>query len=216
LDINKIYVFLSKINNKMEKQIKDYLASLKWDGVGRIGSMFHDYLGAMPSYYNRYVAVTLLIDAIDRVFNPGCSMKDVVILHGPQDCGKSTFVQKLSKGWYSNQLNIKNNVQNLEILQNSWIVELADIDVTKMQHVKDFVFKKQDTYKDSNDDLIYYYDRIFIPIITTNMDDWNASLSHRYSYVKCGIESYKISELTEDIVDQIWAEAVETHRQFYA
>lgn len=70
--------------------IKQYLNSLAYDG--------HDYIGELCSYFqaDQYFEVWLrrwLIMAIARVV--ACAQCPVLVLDGPQNCGKSKFVQWL-------------------------------------------------------------------------------------------------------------------------
>ena len=71
--------------------IKEYLETLKWDGIKRIDTAFADYFGAKPSKYNAMCMRLILLGAIERIYEPGCKFDCMVILKGAQGLGKSTF-----------------------------------------------------------------------------------------------------------------------------
>lgn len=60
----------SVANEHKYHPIKDYLNSLKWDGIKRADTAFADYFGADYSDYNSMCLRLILFAAIERVFNP--------------------------------------------------------------------------------------------------------------------------------------------------
>jgi len=87
--------------------IKEYLNSLKWDGIKRADTAFADYFGAEPSDYHAMCIRLILFAAIERVFNPGCKFDNMVILKGAQGLGKSTFFRIMCDDnieWYQEDL----------------------------------------------------------------------------------------------------------------
>ena len=54
----------------------------------------------------------------------------MLVLNGPQGCGKSTFFAKLGKEWYSDSLTIsdmKDGKTAAEKLQGYWLLELGEL-----------------------------------------------------------------------------------------
>ena len=60
--------------------IRDYLNSLKWDGVTRIGELFPRYLGSVRSDYTTEATRLFLLGAIERVFHPGIKFDTMICL----------------------------------------------------------------------------------------------------------------------------------------
>src|SRR5262249_12366479 len=51
--------------------VREYLASLKWDGTERIDSWLSLYLGVSPSEYSAAVGARWLVSAVARIYQPG-------------------------------------------------------------------------------------------------------------------------------------------------
>lgn len=85
----------------MRHPVREYLLSLKWDGVARADTIFIDYLGAEDTEYTRTVTRKALIGAVARIMRPGCKHDHILVLVGPQGCRKSTTLAKLGKSWFS-------------------------------------------------------------------------------------------------------------------
>lgn len=77
--------------------VKDYLESLKWDGVSRVDTLLSDYLGAVDSVYSRAVMRKSLCAAVARAIVGGVKYDYMPILAGPQGIGKSTFLSALGR-----------------------------------------------------------------------------------------------------------------------
>ena len=80
--------------------IKDYFDTITWDGTPRINTLLTDYMGAEDSIYTRAVMRKTLVAAVARIYKPGIKFDSVLVLNGPQGCGKSTFFEKLGRKWY--------------------------------------------------------------------------------------------------------------------
>lgn len=76
--------------------IRDYLRSLKWDGVSRVRYALHHFLGAEVSDYNEACLKVFMLGAVKRIFEPGCKFELMLVLTGGQGAGKSTFLRFLA------------------------------------------------------------------------------------------------------------------------
>ncbi len=56
-----------------------------------------DYMGADDTPYVRAVTRKTLVAAVARIHEPGVKFDSVLVLNGPQGCGKSTFFSKLGR-----------------------------------------------------------------------------------------------------------------------
>ena len=79
-------------------EVADYLNSLEWDGVLRLDTLFIDYLGAQDTEYVRTVTRKAFTAAVARAMRPGTKFDEMTVLSGPQGIGKSTLLDKMSKG----------------------------------------------------------------------------------------------------------------------
>ncbi|MBY2243395.1 virulence-associated E family protein, partial [Clostridioides difficile] len=130
--------------------IKDYLNSLKWDGIKRVDTLLIDYLGAEDNHYTRTIIRKVLVAAVARVFNPGIKFDNMMVLSGPQGMGKSTFIKKLGGDWYSDSLTTVQGKEAYEQLQGVWLLEMGEMMATKkadIEAVKHFLSKSEDIYR---------------------------------------------------------------------
>jgi predicted P-loop ATPase len=84
--------------------IKDFFASLRWDGVKRVDTWLVDYLRADSSEYIAGVGRMLLLSIVARVYRPGCQQDHVAVFEGEQGTGKSTACKILGLDWFSDSL----------------------------------------------------------------------------------------------------------------
>ena len=70
--------------------IVDYLNSLEWDGLERIGEWLSTYLGAQDTVLNRAIGRIALIAQVRRAKSPGCKFDQIIVLESPEGKDKST------------------------------------------------------------------------------------------------------------------------------
>ena len=61
-----------------------------WDGQARLDQWLITYLGVADSPYARAVGRAWMVQAVARVYRPGCKADHALILEGPQGAFKST------------------------------------------------------------------------------------------------------------------------------
>ena len=110
--------------------VKDYLDSLKWDGIPRLDTWLSVYAGAADSEYTQAVGRIHLVAAVRRVRQPGCKYDTMLIFVGKQGIGKSTAVGILAKKpqWFLADMNLSNDPKRIiEDLMGKWIIECAEM-----------------------------------------------------------------------------------------
>lgn len=200
----------------------DYLNSLTWDGKERIETMFIDWLGAKDTPLTREMTKKWLIAAVKRIFEPGCKFDNMIVLKGPQGGGKSTICYRLAHGFYNEHINIDEPKNYVEIISRSWIVcfdELAGISRKDLSAIKSFLSKQSETVRLAFMHNPQTYKRHCIFIGSTNEEnflrDYTASIERRFWVIECTFDNTKNivgEKFTEDVVNQIWAEAVFNYR----
>ena len=157
--------------------IRDFLKALpEWDGIERIDRLFTDYFGTEDNRYVRAVARKVLCAAITRVQKPGIKFDYIVVLNGPQGIGKSTFISKLGREWYSDSLNLSdmNDKTAAEKLQGYWIMEIGELAGMKkadIDKVKAFISRQDDKYRASFGRRVTPHPRQCIFFGTTNSEN---------------------------------------------
>ena len=200
--------------------LTEFLDSLVWDGNRRIPTMFSDFLGASNSELYSAMSKIWMKAAVMRAYEPGCKFDNIIILSGPQGIGKSNFCEKLAiqPEWYCENVQIGDKDGLLQ-LRNSWIInmdEITSLNKKDAATAKNFITSTSDKCRPPYGRLPMTYKRHCIFIGTTNeetfLKDTTAVTERRYWVVRCSgtrkdsVERFK--ELTPDVVEQLWAEAV--------
>jgi predicted P-loop ATPase len=69
--------------------VRDYLNSLRWDGVPRLEIWPVTHLGAHHTPLSRAFGALWMISAVARIMKPGCKADHMLFLEGPQGANKS-------------------------------------------------------------------------------------------------------------------------------
>lgn len=194
--------------------VKDYLNSQEWDGTERIERLLIDYLGAEDSNYTRVVTRMTLVAAVARVFEPGCKYDYMLTLVGPQGIGKSMVFNKLGGAWFSDSLTSVNGKEAYEALHGVWIMEMGELAAmrkSEVEAIKQFLTKQVDRYRVAYGKRPEEFPRQCIFIGTTNEPEFlrDRTGNRRFLPVPVtGGTKKNWTNLTPEIVGQLWAEAV--------
>ena len=198
-------------------EVQDYLKGLKdkWDGAPRLDTLFVDYLGAKNTAYNRAVTRKAFVAAVARAMNPGCKFDNMIILSGPQGIGKSTLLDKMSRGWFNDSIRTFEGKEASELLQGVWLVEVSELDAfrrTDVSRIKQFLSLRADRFRAAYGRNVKEIPRSCVFFGTTNATDFlqDTTGNRRFWPIDTGEVRKKKSvwrELDAE-ADQIWAEAV--------
>ena len=196
--------------------VKNYLLGQngKWDGVPRLDTLFVDYLGAKDTAYNRAVTRKAFVAAVARAMNPGCKYDNMVILSGPQGIGKSTLLDKMSRGWFNDSIRTFEGKEASELLQGVWIVEVSELDAfrrTDVSRIKQFLSLRADRFRAAYGRNVKELPRTCIFFGTTNTSEFlqDTTGNRRFWPIDTG-EQENTKNVWQDLeneVDQLWAEA---------
>lgn len=195
--------------------VQTYLNGLVWDGVERLDTLFVDYLGAEDSDYTRAVTRKSFVAAVARAMQPGTKFDQMVIISGPQGIGKSTILDKMSRGWFNDSIRTFEGKEASELLQGVWIVEVAELDAfrrTDVSRIKQFISQRADRFRAAYGRHVKEMPRCCVFFGTTNSEEYltDRTGNRRFWPVNAGVERATKS-VWQDLpneVDQLWAEAV--------
>ncbi len=195
--------------------VQDYINGLKWDGVPRLDTLFIDYLGAEDNEYNRIVCRKMFTAAIARAMLPGCKFDCMLILCGRQGLGKSTLIDKMSRGFYNDSIRTFEGKDASELLQGVWLVEVAELDAFRRSDVaciKQFLSLRADRYRAAYGRHVKELPRCCVFFGTCNQTDFlqDTTGNRRFWPVDVGIvprQKSVFDDLTDDVIAQVWAEA---------
>lgn len=195
--------------------ITDYLNGLTWDGVPRLDTILIDYLGAVDDSYTRAVSRKAFTAAVNRAMVPGCKFDNMLILCGPQGIGKSTLLDKMSRGWFNDNIRTFEGKEASELLPGVWIVEVAELDAFKksdVSRIKQFLSLRVDRYRAAYGRNMSEFQRRCVFFGTCNQMDFLQDITgnRRFWPVDVGINARQKlvwKDLDGQTIDQIWAEA---------
>lgn len=210
-----------EIEKKKFHPIIKYIKSLQWDGIPRVNTLLIDYFGAEDNAYTRAAIRKMLCAAVTRVFHPGTKFDTALILVGPQATYKSTFVKKLGKSWFSDTFTTVQGKESFEQIQGAWLVEIAELSGLKkaeVETIKHYISKCEDSFRPAYGRTIETYKRQCVFFGTTNSKDFLRDPTGNRRFLPIDVRPEYATknvakELTDEEIDQIWAEAYEMYKQ---
>lgn len=215
----------AKLNDAIEQvssdnafhPIKLYLESLTWDGVPRIDTFLVDYMGAEDNAYTREAFRKMLLAAVTRIYEPGRKFDTALVFYSEQGVGKSTLIQRLSKGWFNDSLTSLSGKESYEAIQFAWLVELAELSALRksdVEAVKNFISKREDTYRGAYARRVKTHKRQCVFFGSTNDDEFLKDATGNRRFFPVEVKRTRKTRLIfepefDAIVDQLWAEAME-------
>lgn len=200
---------------------KDYFEKLIWDKIPRLHTWLTYYLGVErpddPNFfsYTKAVGAKWLIASVKRIYEPGCQFRNVLILEGTQNIGKSKAFSTLAtiggERYFIDGFVQFNNKDSLMQLQGKLIFEMAELASFKRaesEDVKAFLTRQIDEYRPPYGRIVVSRPRMFIIGGSVNPSGGyfkDPTGNERYWPVKCG--NIDIEALERDR-EQLWAEAV--------
>ena len=199
---------------------KSWLKALpKWDGTGRLAKLLPDCLGAADDPLTRWAGAYLTLGAVQRTYDPGCLLREIPILIGPQRAGKSQLLSNLlppeHPDWFSDSVCVSDPSQKrIESMLGRVIVELSELTGfrrAELESLKAFISRRDD----GATRLAYRRDpelalRRFILVGTSNDVEClpaDPSGNTRFVPIQCGAGSHVEPYLAERR-DQLWAEGL--------
>lgn len=192
--------------------IKNQIIAVCWDEIPRAESFFIDVLGVEDNVYNRECTRKWLLASLTRLFDNGVKFDEMIILQGGQGIGKSTTLQRLSLGYYTDITEKISDEVTFKVMR-TWLVELSELSTMMktdsdsfkawISATKDTVRKKYST--DPND-----YPRTFTVLGTTNNKEVlkDRTGNRRYWLMYCDKDKIKntIWNIDNNYILQLWSE----------
>lgn len=200
--------------------VKDYLSSLKWDGVERLDKLIIDYIGAEDNALTRAMTRKHFTAAVTRIYEPGRKYDYCLTLTGPEGAGKSTLLDKMGGEWFNDSIVTMEGKEGMESLRNTWVAELgelAGIKRSEVETVKSFLSRRIDIYRAAYAHRKVPRPRQCVFCGTTNEIEFlkGDNGNRRFWVVEVDPTLRKIKQwqqALDDDRDQLWAEAVQRYK----
>mgnify|MGYP002295184053 CR=1 FL=1 len=213
-------------NSRAYHPICEYLEQLEWDGQERIRYVLQRYMGADASDFVYEVVKHFLMEALSRIYRPGCKADEMLCLVGQQGAGKSTFFRflALNDDWFSDDLKQLNDSKIYEHLRGHWIMEMSEMIATanakSIEEIKSFLSRQKEVYKIPYE--THPEDRLRQCVFggTSNALDFlplDRSGNRRFLPVMVYPERAEVHILDDEAasrayIEQVWAEAMTTYK----
>lgn len=190
--------------------VRQYLESLKWDGVERLQRWPADYLGAADTALNATFGALWMISAVARVMKPGCKADHMLILEGPQGMKKSSALKALTGAeWFTDELAEIGSKDAAQQLRGVWVIEIAELDAigrAEVSRIKAFLSRAVDRYRPPYERYPVEVPRECVFAGSINPETYlrDDSGNRRFWPIRCGTIDLKGLERARD---QLWAEA---------
>lgn len=193
--------------------VRDWLASLEWDGVERLGSLMYEGFGASETPYSQAVGRCWLVGMVARVMVPGCKFDNVPVFEGPQGIRKSTALAIIGGPWFleSNENPLRNRKDFLLSTQGKWLIEIPEIDKIggrygSLEDLTGMITIRVDNYRVPYGATTQDYPRQCVFTGTANRSQWQPDETggRRYWPIRCGQIN---TEWLEESRSQLFAEA---------
>ena len=120
-----------------DKEVDPFIAWVEslpaWDGTERIDFLLTTLFEAQATSINMWASRYPFVGAIQRGYDPGCQLREMPILIGRQNMGKSAFIKHLLPAparelWYSDNIDVSAKYQErVEALLGPVFVEFAEL-----------------------------------------------------------------------------------------
>lgn len=166
--------------------------------------------------------------AINITHGPGCMVKQMVVLQGRSNLGKSSLIQALSpdRSWVSEEhIDFSDTKKAIEVLAGKWLGEYPEFDQAlkwraSAQQCKQFISKHKDKFRPAYARHAVDVERQFAifgtmnPLAVLNDDSVRGEIS-RFLVVSCGVGWDKNRSIDTHAIaqerDLIWAAAVKLY-----
>jgi predicted P-loop ATPase len=210
-------VLLAALEKKVHP-IRDYIDSVKWDGLPRLEEWLIQAAGADDNPYERKVSKSTIMQAVNRAYNPGCQADYILVLEGVQGIGKTSLIKILAGEYYGDLTVDPHAKDTIDSMKGKWMIELSEMEVTRRadaQALKAFITRATDSVRLAYARRSIDYKRQSIFIGSINPDATNEYLADQTGNRRFWPVTMRFlnRELLHSLRDQLFAEALVRLRQ---
>lgn len=157
-----------------------------------------------------------LISAVARAYRPGCFVKGALVLQGPQNAGKTTFLRIMFGDDYRVSLNgdLSDDKTIGEKLAGAWVAEIEEAHAVKRTDkdaLKRFISSQKDKYRPAYGRHSIEQERTSVIAITTNQTEFLDDETGNVRFYCLRVTSIDLVAV-ERLRDQVWAEARDAYK----
>lgn len=209
---------------KKYNPVKNYMEQAKraWDGKERLKTVFNYWLGAEVNETTETIAKVFFTSAVAKVYEPLTKVDTVLDLVGGQGVGKTSFLAKIARGWYTSNAISFTDKDSYNVMLKALIVNDDEMTASKrmnFEETKSFISKTVLEFRKSYDRRGSTYAKNFVIARTTNNIEYlkDNTGDRRFMPILVNHEEQKKHpmQMTEEDIIQIWGEAVTLYKNGY-
>ncbi|MQS43962.1 helicase [Lactobacillus salsicarnum] len=188
----------------------------EWDGKERVADLLPDFLGVEKSDVTTLITKIFFTGAVTKAYEPETKFDFVLDLVGGQGAGKTTFLKKMAREWYTDQFTDFKDKDNFSVMLRSLIAnddEMTATNNSSFESLKKFVSAQELEYRPPYGHESIRYDKNFVLARTTNEMTYlkDRTGERRFLPVKVNASRQKktpFDDLNDDLINQLWGEFV--------
>ncbi|KRL68111.1 Helicase [Companilactobacillus versmoldensis DSM 14857 = KCTC 3814] len=188
----------------------------EWDGKERVADLLPDFLGVEKSDITTLITKIFFTGAVSKAYEPETKFDFVLDLVGGQGAGKTTFLKKMAREWYTDQFTDFKDKDNFSVMLRSLIAnddEMTATNNSSFESLKKFVSAQELEFRPPYGHESIRYDKNFVLARTTNEMTYlkDRTGERRFLPVKANASRQKktpFDDLNDDLINQLWGEFV--------
>ena len=188
----------------------------QWDGKHRVDDFLPKYLGVEKSEITTLITKIFFVGAVAKAYEPETKFDFVLDLVGGQGAGKTTFLRKMAREWYTDQFTDFKDKDNFGVMLRSLIAnddEMTATNNSSFESLKKFVSAQELEFRPPYGKTSIRYPKNFVLARTTNEMTYlkDRTGERRFLPVKVDLDNQKktpFDDLTDEVINQMWGEFV--------
>jgi len=188
----------------------------QWDGKYRVADFLPTFLGVEKSGMTTLITKIFFVGAVAKAYEPEVKFDFVLDLVGGQGAGKTTFLRKMAREWYTDQFTDFKDKDNFGVMLRSLIAnddEMTATNNSSFESLKKFVSAPELEFRPPYGKTSIRYPKNFVLARTTNEMTYlkDRTGERRFLPVEVSLENQKktpFDDLTDEVINQMWGEFV--------
>ncbi|MGF6738487.1 VapE domain-containing protein [Paraburkholderia atlantica] len=202
-------VWLVADDNRFDSAV-EWIQTLSHDGVERIDTFLHRYMGVDDTPYTRAVSRYMWTALAGRVLSPGCEAPMVPVFIGRQGAGKTRAVKAIAPAidFYTEMNLAERDAEASRRMRGRLVIELGELrglHSRDSESIKAFISRTDEEWRTLYKEFNTTFARRFLFFGTTNQDEFLADETGERRWLPVRVTVCDVDALKRDVL-QLWAE----------